>query len=342
MQLCQSLRVLPTAVGLLQRALPALFFRVTPSRGATGQWHRHYVHVAADPAAAPDAAAPDAAAPADAASPPRVLRRRAADAADAIPEVIGRVHSTESFSTVDGPGVRFIVFLQGCAMRCSFCSNPDTCESPGPGRRRCDWNCKRDTRPGIKRCLHSCQLSQQQHAGPCRLRLPSHLITLSPAVPLEPSTQGPSRAARWCPARTWPTRCDHALCLPGSLVHSAAAGPLVPPHLALLLPSSLIPSPIPDQTQHPHPLTHNNKPTPIQIRRVLPYLKSSHGGLTCSGGEPLLQPEFTSTLFREAHAMGLTTTLDTTGQGTKHRNWDVVLPHTDGVLFCIKSLDPDK
>jgi len=79
-----------------------------------------------------------------------------------------------------------------------------------------------------------------------------------------------------------------------------------------------------------------------QIRRVLPYLQSSHGGLTCSGGEPLQQPEFTATLFREAHAMGLTTTLDTTGQGTKHRNWDVVLPHTDGVLFCIKSLDPDK
>jgi pyruvate formate lyase activating enzyme len=70
-----------------------------------------------------------------------------------------------------------------------------------------------------------------------------------------------------------------------------------------------------------------------EMKKLAPYLRPHGGGVTISGGEPLLQPHFVAAVFQEAHALGLTSCIDTSGQGTEHHDWDIVLPHTDMALL---------
>lgn len=138
-----------------------------------------------------------------------------------ISNVKGSVHSTESLGTVDGPGIRFVVFLSGCPMRCAYCHNPDTWEFGG---------------------------------------------------------------------------------------NETTVGEIME-----------------------------------QYRAVKEFLRG--GGITCTGGEPLMQPEFVAALFEKAKSEGVHTCLDTSGiawsEGAEEKI-DRVLDSTDLVMLDIKHIDPEK
>jgi pyruvate formate lyase activating enzyme len=75
----------------------------------------------------------------------------------------------------------------------------------------------------------------------------------------------------------------------------------------------------------------------LLLSRYQEWLRPRCGGITLSGGEPLMQPRFVSDVFKRVHSLGLTTCLDTACHGNKEL-WNDVLPHTDVVLLCLKGM----
>ncbi|MBQ9790405.1 MAG: pyruvate formate lyase-activating protein [Clostridia bacterium] len=133
--------------------------------------------------------------------------------------VFGRIHSIESMGLVDGPGIRVVVFFQGCSLRCKFCHNPDS------------WD-----------------MSQGQQMSSADIM--------------------------------------------------------------------------------------------AKIVRFRPYFERSGGGVTFSGGEPLLQKEFLVELLRECKKQNIHTCLDTAGVGSG--DYDEILSLTDLVLYDVKAITESK
>lgn len=140
--------------------------------------------------------------------------------------MIGNIHSTESFGTVDGPGIRYVVFTQGCLLRCQYCHNADTWKI-GTGKE----------------------------------------MSVSEIID--------------------------------------------------------------------------------ELTSYLPFIEASNGGITVSGGEPLLQIPFLIELFKECKKLGVHTCIDTSGgcystAETFQQNLKELLKYTDLILLDLKHIHPDK
>lgn len=134
--------------------------------------------------------------------------------------VKGRIHSSETYATVDGPGIRYIVFFQGCPLQCKYCHNRDT------------WDARGGTEMEVAEVLE-------------------------------------------------------------------------------------------------------------EFKKYLPFYLRSGGGMTASGGEPTLQPEFLNELFVGVRDLGANTAINTTG----YVNLDTVeifIDNTDLVLLDLKVMDREK
>ena len=77
------------------------------------------------------------------------------------------------------------------------------------------------------------------------------------------------------------------------------------------------------------------------VRRDMPYYSRSDGGLTLSGGESLLQPEFAEALLKAGKALGVNTALESMGFA-KYETIEGILPYLDTYLMDIKHMDPNE
>lgn len=132
-----------------------------------------------------------------------------------------KVHSFESFGTVDGPGIRFVIFLQGCHLQCKYCHNRDT------------WDMNGGSYKSLEEIFE-------------------------------------------------------------------------------------------------------------KIKRYKPYFENSNGGVTVTGGEPLLQVKFLIELFKQLKKEGIHTCIDTSGMVSLTEDIKEVLKLTDLVLLDIKHIDSEK
>jgi len=248
-------------------------------------------------------------------------------------EPAGTVFNIQRFSTNDGPGLRTTVFLKGCPLSCSWCHNPESRDqSIQLVRRR-----ERCIRCG--ECAEACPLDAISIVEGGVLRVTDRCEQcLAPASPgassrgagdsREPGVRGSGPAKAYGQSFD----ADRPRTTPGTRGYPApqrtARGKWGPPCVEAcgadawaVLGSRMTAGEV-----------------LREVLRDMPFYEESGGGVTISGGEPLMQPDFLAALLTAAKLAGLHTAVDTCGAA----EWAVferILPHTDLFLYDLKVMD---
>lgn len=191
----------------------------------------------------------------------------------------GVVFNVQKFSVHDGAGIRTLVFLKGCPLRCRWCSNPES-QSPKPERA---FN--------PSRCLSAAV------CGRCAKACPHGAIRVTDGMLIDDRT-----------------RCRECF----ACVRACPSGA---------------------QTLYGEPWSVDE--VLKRVERDDAFYTRSGGGLTLSGGEALMQPEFACALLREAKARHIDTALETCGC-YPYEHLQAACRSLDTLMFDIKCLPADK